>query len=338
MATAETNYTPGARHGWIDELCTRLERVAWGQEAERLLTHPEALPDSGALFPLPAWLWVHPGIDVGRKANTAGGSLLLPVRIVRPDGAVRVVPIGCCERDEWSADGMGISESGHTDMVAAPLAEPHPGPLDPRRTEITEPCLSRTELEKRLHRISRDGLDARWQVLLGLEPYVKAAVNDAHGYVCAELAGPDRHSRPVLDHTGLELVSNTLLLGSDDTGRTARRGRSAVSRLLDRCLNANTFQRVDPLRYIKVTLRRDAEDAVRVSIGDPRIGSKVRAISRELGTSNIQEVIAVYRRRYPRDELGERRAAAALDTLTVTAPSPLSNQDLTARFDSTRQV
>ncbi len=326
-------YPPGARHGWIEHLCDRLEQVAWGQDADRLLADPEAIPDSAGLFRLPVWLWVTPTIDVGRKGRTRGGTLLLPVRIVRPESFLRVVPAGGQALDLWGASGMGVAESGQVTMQALGPATPHHMEVDPRSTQLRGQPLIRANLYRQLEKISARGRHARWEVLLGLEPYVKSAVNSAHGYVCTELAGKGNNSRPVLDRVALENITDRMLVGEENVKNGDAQAPSAVSRMLDRCLSTTAFQRVDPQRYVKITLRRDAEDAIRVCIGDPRIGSKVRAVQRELGTADVEEVIRVYRHRYPNDELGADRAQAALRTPTFTAPVTMPNSDLAEHAD-----
>ena len=120
---------------------------------------------------------------------------------------------------------------------------------------VTAHAMSRTPIVHELAQIAAAGRRARWDLLQLLERITRAAVIKAHSRVSNEVAGPaGTSSRPtVLDETDLEVVVDTLLLG-EDGGRS-----SPVNRMLDRCLRPDTFHRVDPLRYIVVTLRRDAD-------------------------------------------------------------------------------
>ena len=71
---------------------------------------------------------------------------------------------------------------------------------------------------------------------------------------------------------------------------------------------------MDPLRYIAVTLRRDAEQEIRRRIGDPRIGPKIRALHRQHPGISLPDLVDRYRELHPQDRLSVRRAAAALET------------------------
>ena len=65
-----------ARHEWINAWCTRLEAMLHAAPC----TAPPA--QGGRLVALPAWLWLAPAIDVGRKAVRADGrTMLMPMRI-----------------------------------------------------------------------------------------------------------------------------------------------------------------------------------------------------------------------------------------------------------------
>lgn len=320
MSTTEAE--PGRhpeRNTWTEALCDRLQRVIWGRDADVRLADLDGLPEAGALALLPVWLWAEPGIDIGRKATIRGHRAHMPVRVRRPAGSVAVVAVGAGQVNAWTADGMGVRDGGATTVTCSPLAPPPPAVDDPHRADLALPPTPRARLAYRLRRVSADGQRARWDVLLGLEPYVQAAVADAHVYVCAELAGQDGQSRPLLDRIGLRHVADTLLLG-DCTG-TANPTGSTAHRLVDRCLTEDAFSRVDPQRMVKTWLRRDAEQAIRVQVGDPRIGPKIRAVARELGTLDLTQIVAVYRRRHPHDELGPRRAAAALATPLMASPA-----------------
>ena len=319
-SSARARSKGGERIPWMQTLCDRLEQVIWGLDADRILAAADTLPATGALARLPVWLWTEPLINIGRKATTRTGRRAhMPVRISRPAGSLVLVAEGAARFGTWSAAGLGVQRAGATTVACTPLAQPATDPSDPCTDDLAFPPSGRRQLLHRLRRISADGLKARWDVLLGLEPYAQAAVADAHVYVCAELAGQDGQSRPLLDRIGLRHITDTLLLG-DAAGPPTRAG-STAHRIVDRCLTEDAFVRVDPQRLVRTWLRRDAEQAIRVHVGDPRVGPKVRAVARELGTADLSAIIAAYRRRHPADELGPRRAAAALATPLMASPA-----------------
>ena len=51
---------------------------------------------------------------------------------------------------------------------------------------------------------------------------------------------------------------------------------------------------------------------MRRAIGDPHVGPKVRGLARELGTTDVDTIVAAYRRRWPGDHLAADRAGQAL--------------------------
>ena len=209
----------------------------------------------------------------------------------------------------WRAAGLGLDEHGAAQLACTP----HPGaridPVSGLPDRVTAHAASRTGMAHDLARIAAAGRAARWDLLQLLEPYVRAAVIRGHARVAAEVAGAtSTSSRPaVLDDTDLEVVADALLLGEGA-------GPGPVARMLDRCLRPDTFRRVDPLRYIAVTLRRDAEQEIRRRIGDPRIGRKIRALHRQHPGISLPDLVAWYRSLYPQDRLSTQRAAAALQT------------------------
>ena len=307
-ATAK-GFASGDRHGWLDELCGHLQAAIWAADAAGLLADRSGWPVRGAVVTLPCWRWAVPAADVGRKARAAdGGTLLLPARVAWQPGAVALVPRGRPVAVSWRAAGLGLDERGGALLACTP----HPGVRQDPGTglpdRVTAAAASRTRMAHDLARVVAAGRAARWDLLQLLEPYVRAAVIRGHARVAAEVAGGTTSSRPVvLDDTDLEVVIDALLLGEGE-----RPG--PVARMLDRCLRPDTFARVDPLRYIAVTLRRDAEQEIRRRIGDPRIGRKIRALHRLHPGISLPDLVERYRALHPRDDLSFQRAAKALET------------------------
>lgn len=330
----------GTRHEWIDELCSRLERVLVGRIADELLAEP--LPDRAAVLVAPVWRWLAPRIDMGRKTRRADGTtMLMPVRMTWQPSPLMLVtePVEVA----WSMVGLGHSGAGAVKVFpvewAVTVTE------DEFRTDghLEVPVLTGRAVRAHLEALSVDGRQARWEALMSLENYVERAVRSAVVAVSFDVAGPDGTDPSwVLDETASQSVADRMLLGTEDSP-----GR--VSSLLERCLKPQTFVRVDPLRYVVKDLHRSAEAEVRKSIGDPHIGRKVRAVRRAMPSAPLQDVIEAYRITHPGDHLSTARATRALTSgAHVMAPFtdlseaetaiPSHEEAVVSRVDNLREV
>ena len=299
----------GERHGPLVALCSRLHAMLAGRAAEALLAAPETVPDRCGVWTAPSWLWTFSRIDVGRKGRAADGSRLrLPVRLEWSTGAVTLVEPGRPVDQGWTATGLGHTGSGVLRVETAPgssrdlVRESETG----LPTVVSLAPRGRMDAMAALERLAAEGTRARWETLLWLEPHLDRALQKAHASVASELAEHWGSRRVLLDDTKLSAIADHMLLGDD-----AQPGK--VAQLLERCLRSETFRKVEPSRYIKETLRRDANTEVRRAIGDPHIGAKIRKVAREMGPrSDLDALIAAYRAKYPRDRLSRDRAVAAM--------------------------
>lgn len=293
---------PPRRHPSLDGLCGLLDRMIVGRAAR---TVRDNLP-AGRL----AWVvvartfdWLPAAIDVGRKDRAGdGGRYLMPHRLDWPGGPVAV---GHGNPDRWPYHriGLGRDEPGAADTN------------DPRFFRPTLACVNRAAAIAELDRLADDAHQASWAARMSIEQAVTDAVHAAHTRVRAEISASDTYAWPLLDETKLAELADRMLLGTDGDPD------SRVGRMLERCLAPRAFLRVDPLRYVTVTLRRDAEEEVRTAIGDPRVGRKVRQVARELGTSDVEEIVRAYRQVWPADKLAADRARRALDV----GPDPMAS-------------
>lgn len=75
---------------------------------------------------------------------------------------------------------------------------------------------------------------------------------------------------------------------------------------------------MDPIRYLTTQIRRDLGDEVRVAIGDPQVGSRVRRVARGLGTgATLERIVERYNEVHSSDRISTSRAVRAL----TVAPS-----------------
>lgn len=305
------------RHSGADALCERLARVLLGRGAETLLDAGLDEVDA-AVFRLPSWSWADPLISVGRKALAAdGGTLRMPVRISWSLGPVVVVPVGGRVKVSWEAHGLGrsgdgsvvlVTTPGHGDMSAEDFAVLD-GPIPSRSYGVVYPA-NRVRLE--LEELAADGKAAWWELLTDLEYFVRQEVGSAAARVAAEINGDGADF--TLDPVMLESITTQMMFGSEEATGNAGKGR--VIAMLERALRPKEFSHVEPTRWVRTTLSREAEAAVRRRIGDPHVGRKIRSLMREIGPDGFADVasfLAHYKERYPYDDdLGLERTTQAL--------------------------
>src|SRR5699024_12309477 len=74
-----------------------------------------------------------------------------------------------------------------------------------------------------------------------------------------------------------------------------------------------TTRTAQPIRYLTAPIRRDLADQVRVAIGDPQVGPRVRRVARSLGTgAGLEQIISRYNDLHPSDRVSTTRAIRAL--------------------------
>ena len=290
----------------LASLCSNLESVLLGESAAELLGRPSK-PSADPLVMLPAWAWLTPLINVGRKALGADNRpAALPTRVHWQRGSVfsaghRGTPVL-----PWRLIGLGHDQRGKSRLSVrdgvAVLLRPHPPGISVVEMAVYDTPAKRAAA---LARLVEAGSDARWAILGDLEPMVRFSLARANRSVAYEI-GLYRGERiaSVLDDLSLDDLATGLLHGTGET--------SVVSRMIDRALLPERFAKVDPLRYFSVGIHARAEEAVRTRIGDPKVGPKVRRVFARGGAATIDELVAAYRGLYPRDALGSSRALAAL--------------------------
>lgn len=323
-------FDDGDRHGWNAVFCDRVERMMHGRAAADLTAAP------GALVTLPMFLWV-PGVAAGRKVNATGptgGGLRLPVRMTWSCGHAVIVGSGSSVTVRWKAAGLGISASGTTSIATGATVP------NQRRTTVGQ-AVVRGDLGVPIHIVGvhrtkaangrlidalvSDGHAASWEARMSIEGYVDRACRLAADFIAREIAEfrGETSATPVVSEITIESIVTRMLFGMSGDGATGERTGS-VANLLAKSLEPATFQRVDPQRFVRVWLQRDAESEVRRAIGDPWIAPKVRkmatataaASSRRkypfLPKTQLRKTKELYNKKYPADRLGDRRLETAL--------------------------
>lgn len=318
-----------ARHEWIDTWCDHLQAIMHSPAQES--------PEPGArLVALPAWLWLAPAINIGRKAVRADGrTMLMPVRVTWGAEDDHVIALAPGEHQlQWSATGLGHSVSGTASLTVTPFGVAH----DSTSPELA-PIDHGPDTSAARQSLTAAARDARWRARMSLERYVERAVDNAVATVSNDILGL-RPSNQVLGATSIEQVRDAMLLGTEESA-------GAVDRIIDRSLAPAAFVRVDPLHYLTTDLQRSAEAYVRRAISDPPIGRKIRRIQRAMPGAGIDAVVAAYRQAHPRDFLSAKRAVRALTAgadlnasavfgvlaEAVSDPGPTVEDDVISRAD-----
>ena len=312
------------RHPYSADLCDRLERVAWGEAAAKLLEddHRRA---RFAVVVLPVFAWGHTQRATGRKSNSPTGDLLFPVKIKWSDvpGPVFVLrPPKTTVAVSWEVLGIrDVGPRGQTNVTCSTEADG--GNTELARSippAIHAPILSGIRARRSLDELVNDGRNARWEILHIFEGNLRWNFDRALALVNAEL-GLD--SMPAIDCATSETIQNHILLGGDprdvqDRRRVGGDGRSEslALRLIDRCLDGKSFSRVDPEKYVRHALFSSSESAIRRYIGDPQIGRRVRRVANEIGSTDIDLVTDELARRDPTRprKIDTDRVNAALST------------------------
>jgi len=323
LPVSARNQPSGSRHPWNARLCDRLERMAWGHGAKALSVGlPRARLGVGSL---PVFAWDVPHARVGRKSlSHDGGQLVLPIRVrwyldrsraQEHIPEVILVPVNGSIHLRWEASGAGHNRSGKT-MVTATAKVSEPVFMYETGTHLVPyliyvPVLSRVGVISHMQEMVADGRLAQWEAISEIESHLSWAFERANAAVRHELLGGEGS----IDAETKAAIKDAMMFG--DPGRPTR--ESYVLRLLDRCLKPGVFERVDPQRYVMTALVSGSETAIRRHLGDPHIGRKIRRLRQEREWASADDLLAEYRRRYPKDTLGSDRVEAAL-TADLSVP------------------
>lgn len=305
------------RHPVLDQFCDRLARILCGRAADSLL-------DAGvddeltSVTVLPSWAWAEPIISVGRKSKARdGGVLRLPVRLSWDTGPVVLVSPGRDETATWSACGLGRTGGasisiGTNDVAGAMPAAELVGLDGPVPSRVRAEVITGARARSQLRHLSEDGSTAYWELLTDIERFVRQEVGIAAGKVAADITGRT-DSGFSLDPVTLDAITDRMMFGTGESHKLSDKGR--VIAMVERALRPTEFARVEPIRWLRMTIARDAEDEVRRMVGDPHIGRKVRNLARSLGpeaVADLDSFLAAYQERYPADKIAASRAEDAL--------------------------
>lgn len=297
----------------LNSLCDFIDRIVTGEAATQMID-AGTTATAGVLAVLPNWVWLEPLIDVGRKSRGRNGAtLLMPVRLVWNESPILILEPGETRVLEWRLSGLGHRATGQATITQSGFADVQITGVQDLTVEAAVYSFNRAKaFTRHVTNLVAAGTDARWGLLSSLESFTLSNLEQANRRVAAEL-GSSRQipMAQVVDQISLDALLSQMLFGVA--------GSSVISRMLDRCLHPDTFDRVDPMRYLSVAIRARSEEAIRGAIGDPKVGPKVRRIFEASGATTIDELLDAYNTAYPKDSLARKRAIAA-----ITANSDLA--------------
>lgn len=294
-------------HATSEQLCTLLDQMIWARSA----TGMERPRHRVRLHALPPTMWIRPARGVGGHKTARTGSL--PATIAWHHGPLhaadptRTSPVST----GWTVEAAGTHLDGVIDLAEGQTVLGRPsGSMWPAHLA---PVLTAYEATRALDKYVEAGELARWSMLTHLEQFAHENVHRVAASICREITGIEAHetAAALLDDQQLDQVVTDVVYGS--TGPDSR-----ILRSLDRCLDPAATRNVDPIRYLTTQIRRDLADHIRVAIGDPQVGPRVRRVARSLGIgAGLEAIIARYNDLHPSDRVSTTRAIRAL----TVAPS-----------------
>ncbi|MFI8776592.1 hypothetical protein ACIGH6_05815 [Brachybacterium paraconglomeratum] len=295
-------------HATSEQLCTLLDHMIWARSA----TEQPRPRHRVRLHALPPTMWIRPVPGVGGHKQARTGTL--PATIAWHDGPLHAADPACTSpvSTGWTVEAAGTHLDGVIDLTegrASELGRPSEAMWPAHRA----PVLSAYEATRALEGFEEAGELARWSMLTHLEQFAHENVHRVAASLCREITGIDDHetAAALLDDQQLDQVVTHVIYGTSGPD-------SRILRSLDRCLDPATTRNVDPIRYLTTQIRRDLADQVRVAIGDPQVGPRVRRVARSLGIgAGLEAIIARYNQLHPSDRVSTTRAIRAL----TVAPS-----------------
>ena len=299
--TPTTTATPT----FSSHLCTLLDRMSWA--------HAAAAQDRPSrpvrVHALPPTMWIRPARGTGGAKAAADG--VLPAAITWHSGPIHLTGAEESPSTGWEVDAAGTTRSGSTTLAPGDRRDGRPeGRMWPVHYA---PAVSPRTAGRALDDLQEAGELARWQLLAHLEDFAHRQVPTVATSIFREIADVDETelAPALLDAQQLEAVVTDVVYGTSGAD-------SRILRSLDRCLDPATTRKVDPIRYLTTQVRRDLADQVRVAIGDPQVGPRIRRIARGLGTgASLEAIIDRYNQVHSSDRISTTRAIRAL----TVAPS-----------------
>lgn len=321
-AEADNPLSNHGRHASLMVITDWLHDILVGRVAQQMLDDKVELPAKGAIYVPPSYGWMFSAISVGRKDRDMNGDrMLMPVRLVW-DKQIFIMDAEKARRAKtlsWSTNSMGHDESGKCRVECAKTSDGEDvvtlsDSLVP--SEVTVPIVSRRELKNQLLELAEGRRSGYWNLASYFEPVAVILIKRAHSYLSKSvglLTGQE--DRPLLDAVALEQIRTHFMYDTYE-----EKGKFAM--MIERVLDPSSMRKVDPLRYINAAMSRDAKENVRKALGDNRTGHRLRVLAADLGSTDIEVVVAAARQLWPKESIDVKRVDAALNV----KPDPMATR------------
>jgi hypothetical protein len=237
------------------------------------------------------------------------------------DHPVRVVPAGRTVTARWRLAGLGLSHTGQTTITAAPGAEEatvtrwarfgrdgqwtrtvrHAAAGMGVPVSMTVPAVPAQEANTALSALRRDAVKAKWELAESVNKPIKTAISAAQHRLALQVAAlrgvPRDDVRDMLDEATRAQLAIDLTLPSKE------RPRATIWGTLDKFLIPDAFQNADPVKCLRRAIWRDAGNAVRRHLGDPKMGDRIRASYLRDRPASLDALMDQLRRDCPHDHL-----------------------------------
>lgn len=310
------------QHASLMTMCEWLHDIIVGNAAAEMLENLDDIPDEGGLWVPPSYGWMFSAINVGRKDRGANGERLrLPVRLEwdTPIVVLTRSALKSKRKVSWLTYSMGHSGAGDCTVgLSESLFDPQTVITDAFiPTEALVPMNPRHQIIAELEALVETKRESYWNLMANLEPLAVTYVKKAHSWLSRSVGSlTGFEDMPLLDRTAQEQVRCDFMYGND------AEPVSKLERIVARLLDPASMRKVDPLRYLNAAMRRDTQEAVRQAVGDNRVGVRLRDLAKNLGSTDVEVVVAAARELWPKDRISDDRVIAALSV----RPDPMASR------------
>lgn len=210
----------------------------------------------------------------------------------------------------WDRATGEITDERAVPLTGGALHHPVLGQLTIRAQSFS----NSTELQGLLGSLVSDGEMALWDLVVELEEPISHFVHNRSKHLAAQM---DLDVGGVISSDERNRVRDEIMFGHE--GDT-----SVLTRMIHRAAGDIADGVGDLRQYMVKNLRRDALDAVRRYIGEPRYGSEVRQIAGKRGVEDSEEVLLAIKRANPRMSIGLTVVKAALSASSTLHASTAS--------------
>ncbi|GAA4924253.1 hypothetical protein GCM10025790_21830 [Nesterenkonia rhizosphaerae] len=273
-------------HPALARYCQNLQSI-WHCVNTEDLGAPE---QAHAVLILPMFGWFDVGEAVGKKNLTPEGERwLMPARLEWDIPAVSFLPVGQSLTASWTTTAPGVQRQGSVIVTALEASvtkhvQSQFEAIDPPSKQALE--IARSNGNEAIDALRGSHTKAIWEIT---EHYLKVSeemLENSHRKYRGEVYETRRiwHENWVDEQDRQDIINKVIFGDSTDPSE------SDLGRMLTRHMEPGAFHKADPMRVGSATIAFHIRETLRSLIGEPRQGSRIRAIAQSIGSTNIDEV------------------------------------------------